>query len=118
MKIFRSISVRGEKEFIKAAIEDVRKSLVDGWASSTADEVRINSRRPVGEFYCFSCPRNNDRPAATIFLVHRNDNSILTANVLPKRSAIYHLINTTEFCKISLRNSCDRRQRETVSTRR
>lgn len=85
MQVHRDLTIVGEPEQLKAVGEDIRRSLAEGWTRD-ADAEDHMTMFPSGTkrlVYCFAAPKRPRRPAATVFLLNRDDGTLQVANVVP-----------------------------------
>lgn len=87
MQVHRDLNIVGEPERLKAVGEDIRRSLAEGWTRGADAEAHL-TMFPSGTkrlVYCFAAPQRPRRPAATVFLLNRDDGTLEVANVVPRR---------------------------------
>lgn len=84
MHVFRELFIRGEPDRLLGVGTTIRDSLGDGWAPDTGAEDHMR-KTAVGAraVFCFASPKRDRRPAATVFLVQKADDTLYVANVVP-----------------------------------
>jgi hypothetical protein len=94
MKVFRDLVVHGESARLEAMAEEISRSMANGWARDPEAEGNMRSgavltHRPV---YCFALGKGTRRtPAATVFLLGKDQDSLYVANVVPhEKSELTH----------------------------
>ena len=84
MKVFRDLQLAGSEIALKATVEAIEDSLVDGWRRSLESEARIRSTAiGDGAAYCFACDPNGTRAGARLFLAGGDDGSLSVTNIVP-----------------------------------
>jgi hypothetical protein len=85
MQVFRELSIRGEPEQLAATAEAVLSSMTGDWARDAETEERTRRGYLGGarHVYCFHCKKRGQRPAATLFLMDRDQKTYSVVNIVP-----------------------------------
>src|SRR5262245_11255644 len=95
MEVFRDLYVHGSPEQVAALIAEVERSLSGGWLRDSVAEARLRTLSTGGSTtYCFSCTKQENRPAATIFIVRKEPVLFYVPNVVPNEQ---HQLSCQEY---------------------
>ncbi len=112
MQVFRDLFIRGDTDQLVATMQEVERSLTDGWSRDVAVERDLQSRPLRKEqWYCFSCERQGRRPAAMVSITEKEPRLLYVPNVVPREQ---HDLSFDEYNAI-LGEFCDRFVRPAAS---
>jgi hypothetical protein len=84
MEIFRDLFIRGDADQLAATMDEVERSLPQGWARDQQAESRVRfltvGLKPT---YCFTF-EDELRPAASLFLTEKEPGLICVVNLVPR----------------------------------
>ena len=83
MKVFRDLNIYVDKERTDLFVQKIGSILDDGWIRDIEAEKRSNELGEY-EFVYFTCTAQNNRNAALLALVRRDENMLYVSNVVPK----------------------------------
>ena len=83
MKVFRDLLIHGSPDQIAALMDDVERSLTDGWRRNRPMEDSFRQCNAQERVSCFTCPEERRRPFATIFFTEKEPGLVHAANVTP-----------------------------------
>jgi hypothetical protein len=85
MQVFRNLFLRGEPDRLAAVAESIRQAVNGDWTRDTDAEAHMRSfaANVHDESYCFKCSKRGRRPAATVFLMHKDPDTLYVTNIVP-----------------------------------
>jgi hypothetical protein len=81
MEVYRNLYIHGNREQLAALVKVLERSQADDWSRNELEEMRMQSVS-LSVAYCFSCGRDVERPAATVFLLEKEAGLFYVANIL------------------------------------
>lgn len=99
MQVYRDLSIRGEPEKLDAVVDDICRSLTDGWIRDTDAEGYLPAL-PSGarRVYCFVSPKRPRRSPATVMLLQQDPRTLTLANIVPHQA---HALSRGEYNSIA-----------------
>lgn len=86
MRIFRKFSLKGEPDRLVAVMDEIGRSLPEGWSRDGEAEAKLTAIDPSSRrVYCFVSTGDGYLPAATLYLVGKRVGVISAANLVPLR---------------------------------
>jgi hypothetical protein len=82
MEVYRDLFIRGSADQLAAVLDEVDRSLADGWSRDRELEGRMRTKVAKTPF-CFACAEAADRPAATVFVAEKAPGTLYVSNVVP-----------------------------------
>lgn len=83
MRVFRNLNIYVGKEQTDLFVQKIESILDDGWIRDTEAEKGSDEFGKYGFVY-FTCTAKDNRNAALLALVHRDDNMLYVSNIVPK----------------------------------
>ncbi len=85
MEVYRDLFIRGSTDQLAAVVDEIDRSLADGWSRDRETEERMRAKavtaRPP---FCFACSEATGRPAATVFVAEKAPRTLYVSNVVPQ----------------------------------
>lgn len=83
MKVFRELELYGSQSDLIEGIKAIEKRLDAGWVRNTEREEKI-STVASGTNYCFTCSKDGDREAASLWFSYQDDTTLYVSNIVPE----------------------------------
>jgi hypothetical protein len=85
VQVFSEMTIHGDLKSLIATGETIRGSLTDGWEQDREAEEHMNSLGSMNrEVFCFKCSKKGNRPAATLFLIQKDETTFYVVNIIPE----------------------------------